>query len=674
MTRRAFSYIRFSDSKLAKGDSRRRQLEWGTAQCAKHGWVLDESLHLRDYGVSALHGDNAVTGALGGFLRAIKERKVRAGDLLLVESLDRLTREDIDPAWELFRSILKAGVEIYTREPERHYIPADLNNFGTRIEVQAYFLRAYNESATKAMRGRAYWEGQRTKLAAEKRPVHKVLPAWLRLSADRKQIEVIPEAAEAVRLIYRWAREGLGIEPITARLNAQGIPPIGNNIRKEVFKTTWARSYVAKLLQGREVLGEFQPHVMKRVPVDLQQPDGPTRWKRVPHGEPVKGYFPAVVTEDEYNLTRQAVKGRGKEVGPQGVGVANLFTALIRDARDGETMQLTYAGSSRKNNTRVLLSYGVRNGKPGAVYLPFPYDPIEIAFLESVRELKAADVTGGDGAADAEAGIAALQGRLADIEANISHVKERLRRKYSDELADVLDAHGEEKRQVEAALEALTAKAAAGAAGSMEEALADVQTMRKLLAEVKGPERKPLRLRVRARIKQLVSEIWLYVWDVGPQVRAAELHIVFHSGKVRGMLLAWKRRGAGRGVTAAVGGVLAEVGDTAKLAGKLLADYRTCAATRAFFDGYHATLAPALVKAAEAEAAALQAVAMASPEALAAADQAMEEARERGESTSTVRRAGMAAAKKAAKGVAARLRSLSPERQDAVAAPAEAEG
>src|SRR5262249_11140635 len=134
--KRAFSYLRFSDRKQAKGDSKRRQLEWGPALCGTKGRGLDENLSIQDLGVSAFRGGKARKGQLAAFLKAIKSGRVVPGDVLLVEALDRLTREDIDPAWELFRSILKSGVEVYTREPERHYGKADLNNFGTRIEVQ----------------------------------------------------------------------------------------------------------------------------------------------------------------------------------------------------------------------------------------------------------------------------------------------------------------------------------------------------------------------------------------------------------------------------------------------------------------------------------------------------------------------------------------------------------
>src|SRR5262249_26343375 len=149
------------------------------------------------------------------------------------------------------------------------------------------------------------------------------------------------------------------------------------NIRRKAFKRYWTDSYVGSLLRNKAVTGEFQPHVMKMVPVNPSEPDGPMTLKRVPHGEPVKGYFPVIITEQQWHAVRQAVKGRGKELGRKGVGVANLFTGLFRDARDGEMLHLCYTGSSRKNNTRVLLSYGVRSGVSGTPRLPFPYDFVE---------------------------------------------------------------------------------------------------------------------------------------------------------------------------------------------------------------------------------------------------------------------------------------------------------
>src|SRR5262245_57183192 len=105
-TRTVYSYVRFSQRKQRKGDSYRRQLEWGKKICEEKGWKLEEGFRLEDLGVSAFRGKNKTRGSLGAFLQAIEEGRVKSGSILLLESLDRLSREDIDPAWEVFRSIL----------------------------------------------------------------------------------------------------------------------------------------------------------------------------------------------------------------------------------------------------------------------------------------------------------------------------------------------------------------------------------------------------------------------------------------------------------------------------------------------------------------------------------------------------------------------------------------
>src|SRR5688572_26822263 len=100
--RRAYSYIRFSRPEQLRGDSLRRQLELSETWCRKNKVFLDDTLKLRDLGVSAHRGQNATTGKLGAFLEAIKDGIVKPGSILLVESLDRLSRNQILDALNLF--------------------------------------------------------------------------------------------------------------------------------------------------------------------------------------------------------------------------------------------------------------------------------------------------------------------------------------------------------------------------------------------------------------------------------------------------------------------------------------------------------------------------------------------------------------------------------------------
>ena len=68
----AYSYVRFSTPQQLKGDSLQRQLEASEQYVIENGLVLDETLNLRDLGISAFRGKNVERGALGAFIKAIE--------------------------------------------------------------------------------------------------------------------------------------------------------------------------------------------------------------------------------------------------------------------------------------------------------------------------------------------------------------------------------------------------------------------------------------------------------------------------------------------------------------------------------------------------------------------------------------------------------------------------
>jgi len=78
----------------------------------EHHLKLDLPLSFRDLGVSAYRGQNAKEGALRAFLEAIEHNLVPPDSYLLVESLDRLSRDRILAAQSLFMLIVQAGVTI----------------------------------------------------------------------------------------------------------------------------------------------------------------------------------------------------------------------------------------------------------------------------------------------------------------------------------------------------------------------------------------------------------------------------------------------------------------------------------------------------------------------------------------------------------------------------------
>lgn len=114
----AYSYIRFSSKKQAIGSSLSRQTKAAQDWSDKNGVPLDTTLHMQDLGVSAYKGTHIEEGALGKFIEAVDKGLVKRGSYLLVESLDRLSRQDVPTALQMFLHLINKGITIVTLSDE----------------------------------------------------------------------------------------------------------------------------------------------------------------------------------------------------------------------------------------------------------------------------------------------------------------------------------------------------------------------------------------------------------------------------------------------------------------------------------------------------------------------------------------------------------------------------
>ena len=190
----AYSYLRFSTPEQARGDSRRRQMALAEAYAKQHDLLLDRGLNFRDLGVSAFRSKNAKQGGLRAFLDAVEHGLIPPNSFLLVESLDRLSRDQILEAQALFLQIVSAGVTIVTLIDQRTYSVASLNANPTDLIISlVYMMRANEESATKSSRLRAAWAARRD------RPGNQFhggqCPGWLKPNSAKTGYEIIPHKA-----------------------------------------------------------------------------------------------------------------------------------------------------------------------------------------------------------------------------------------------------------------------------------------------------------------------------------------------------------------------------------------------------------------------------------------------------------------------------------------------
>lgn len=336
---KAYSYTRFSTPEQAKGDSQRRQVELAEAYAATHGLELDEDLRLRDEGVSGFRGANVRKGALGQFLSAIDDGIVEPGSLLLVESLDRVSRQNPWEALPIFQQILNAGITIVTLFDGKTYSEADMKANPFRIlESLFVMVRANEESETKARRLKAAWTGKR-KLALQK-PLTSLVPAWMEKVGQ--EIKLIPERAGVVRRVVDMTLGGTGQHRIAETLNREGVPVFGDGQK-------WHRSYISKILENPALVGTLVPHEM--VYVDGKRERRPL--------DPVHGYYPAVVSEEEWAKLATMADGRKPKVKGE-AKLQNILSGLAKCQHCGASMVRVHKG--KKSLPKMVCS----NAKTGA--------------------------------------------------------------------------------------------------------------------------------------------------------------------------------------------------------------------------------------------------------------------------------------------------------------------
>ena len=220
-TPQAFSYIRFSSPEQMKGESLRRQQEASARWCSENKVTLNASLNLKDLGVSAFQGRNAAIGRLGKFLEAVERGYVKRGDYLIVESLDRISRQKLHEALERFLSIIRSGINIVTLIPQPHVYHAENIDVMDLMLAVIDLSRAGNESEVKSVRIGDAWAKKRERLGSGKVFTRRC-PSWIRVENDEY---ILDEAKSGVvRRIIKMSLEGMGATATCKTLNGEGGP------------------------------------------------------------------------------------------------------------------------------------------------------------------------------------------------------------------------------------------------------------------------------------------------------------------------------------------------------------------------------------------------------------------------------------------------------------------
>jgi DNA invertase Pin-like site-specific DNA recombinase len=392
-TRIAYSYRRWSTPAQNDGHSLARQTEAAARWCAANGYHLDTDLSLTDAGVSAYRGRNVSEGALFAFLEECKSGRVAKGSVLLLESLDRLSRDVVRKAARTLEDICAEGVDVVDlSDGGRRYSLETLDSDPIQFIVMTlHFLRSNQESVMKGQRVRAAKEHGRREARENGRLFTAILPMWLQAPAgpahSRKaaDITVIEDRAAIVRDIFTDFAGGEGHYSIARRLDQSGIEPWGSSGR-------WTRSYVRKILSTPAVLGTYTPTLT----------EVSSSGRRYKPEAPIAGYYPRIIDDELW----RAVQARFTETQSRGLAaskpVRNVLQGLCRCTVCGGTMSKVRA---------KFLACGEANSRQKHKPMPVLYSEVVEALLTHLPDITAKVPRGAD-AAELQTQIDQTQGAL----------------------------------------------------------------------------------------------------------------------------------------------------------------------------------------------------------------------------------------------------------------------
>lgn len=490
---RVYSYLRFSDPKQAAGSSADRQMEYARRWAAERGLVLDESLSLRDEGLSAYHQRHVTQGALGVFLRAVEDGRIEAGSVLVVEGLDRLSRAEPLQAQAQLAQIVNAGITVVTASDGREYNRARLKDQPMDLVYSLLvMIRAHEESDTKSKRVRAAIRRQcEGWLAGTWRGFIRngKDPHWVVL--DGAGWRLVPERAEAVREAIRLYMAGEGGAGVLRDLAARGM---ALSIQG---KTT--KSGLAMLMRKRILVGE------KRLTVD-----GETYH--------LAGYYPALLTDEEFDALQRVLDRRSRRRGPAeipslltGMGIAvcgycggALVTSNMM-SRPRQANGKIWPGNRRLACANYTAGHGCP--APGTVQAA----PVERAImLLCADKLRMAGLqAGGDQGRALRAEMAAARSRIGKAEAKLARLADALAADEGPTPITILRqirgleaAAEEDRRRIEALERELNAYRRPADPGLAEAWMG-------LIDGVEALDR-PARLRAREMVRESLSRVVLW--------------------------------------------------------------------------------------------------------------------------------------------------------------------
>lgn len=238
-----FGYCRVStETQSEKGYGLDAQREELTRYADAHGITIEQVFV--DAGISGNIKDTDDDDAINkrqGLIEMLST--LGEGDTIIVLNTSRLWRSDMTKAL-VRRELMKHKARVISIEQPRYDLYSkDPNDYLINAIMEALDVYERMTISLKLARGRT------TKARKGDKPAG-VAPYGYRYTQDKKHIEVNPEEAPTVKLMFTEGQKGKSLRSIADELNAKNIPTRRGKL--------WSAGNVQAILRNRFYIGELQ--------------------------------------------------------------------------------------------------------------------------------------------------------------------------------------------------------------------------------------------------------------------------------------------------------------------------------------------------------------------------------------------------------------------------------
>jgi DNA invertase Pin-like site-specific DNA recombinase len=514
----AYSYRRFSSKQQSDGSSLARQLEMAQDVCTANGWQLvdlppDQGVSAYKVDAGGLMAANMHKGNLATFLERANAGDIKRGSVLIIEKLDRFSRNYYDVVFPVWLNLLQSGIEIFSCVSRTHYTLQIIRQNPMLAGMALIEMANANEYSsgmanriTKAfsMRIAEAAKGKRMNFGGWQ-------PRWVDFNGDKGQageFSLNGHAATVRRIVgeYIGGASMCGI--------SKGL------IRDKVANLRggkWGQGTVRSILQSELLIGTMEVK-----------------------GVRLERYYPAVISNEQYAQLRArlADNRERKGGGAKSERIASLFRNRCKCSKCGGTITSSstyYYCRGRTNGTC---------GTRGTIRI----DALEMDFFGLFLQEHPITLLGRR-AVKSNGTIAALKARIRDLDKSIEDAAALVGKLPIKALESKLTALVKEREDAGREIEAHNLKMMSGAAApvAFDSIKATLSAFAKLPGDYAGTREESAMVKVieqlRAQLgdpetrKKLLGLIPGLVAHLVVDVEAKRYRIASHSGE----LSAWRQ-------------------------------------------------------------------------------------------------------------------------------------